>query len=94
MRSCFSYFLHVFTCVVIVVFVTNEIKEEKKKKKKKKGVMEGYGLTALACDQNLPWSKFFQRLEVTVTIMKMLCLFLKISAVFLWFLWAFVLFSQ
>ena len=32
MRSCFSYFLYVFTCVVIVVFVTNEIKEEKKKK--------------------------------------------------------------
>ena len=34
MRSCFSYFLYVFTCVVIVVFVTNEIKEKKKKKKK------------------------------------------------------------
>ena len=32
MRSCFSYFLYVFTCVVIVVFVTNEIKEKKKKK--------------------------------------------------------------
>ena len=36
MRSCFSYFLYVFTCVVIVVFVTNEIKEKKKRKKKKK----------------------------------------------------------
>ena len=34
MRSCFSYFLYVFTCVVIVVFVTNEIKKKKKKKKK------------------------------------------------------------
>ena len=38
MRSCFSYFLYVFTCVVIVVFVTNEIKEKNKKKKKKKRV--------------------------------------------------------
>ena len=38
MRSCFSYFLYVFTCVVIVVFVTNEIKEKKKKKKKKSTV--------------------------------------------------------
>ena len=33
MRSCFSYFLYVFTCVVIV-FVTNEVKVKKKKKKK------------------------------------------------------------
>ena len=37
MRSCFSYFLYVFfTCVVIVVFVTNEIKKKKINKKKKK----------------------------------------------------------
>ena len=35
MRSCFSYFLYVFTCVVIVVFVTNEIKEGRKKKTNK-----------------------------------------------------------
>ena len=36
----------------------------------------------LAYDQNLPWSKFFPQLKVTVTSMKMLCLFLKTSAVF------------
>lgn len=59
------------------------------------GMCSQLGNDYLACDQNLPWSKFFPWLKVTVTSTKMLSLFHKISAAFLpVFLWAFTNFSK
>ena len=58
------------------------------------GMCSQLGNDYLACDQNLPWSKFFPWLKVTVTSTKMLSLFHKISAAFLSvFLWAFTNFT-
>lgn len=48
----------------------------------------------VACDQNIPWSKFSPCLKVSVTSTKMLHLFLKISVVFCQlFLWALTSFT-